>query len=151
MDDKIKETLTRILENVMEELAFMFGGPASKDEISTEEDKFLHINMGFKGQWSGKLGIAIPAGLGTIIASNILGIDEDEDEAEGKSVDALKEFLNTVCGQFLTVFYGEEPVFDLTVPDVSEIDGTGWEEFLNHPESIIMTVEEIPLITYISQ
>ena len=63
-----------------------------------------------------------------LVSANMLGTDEDSDDASEASIDALKEALNIFCGNLLTEMAGEEPVFDLGTPQVleslSEMSGT---------------------------
>lgn len=150
MENEQRDTFIKVLEAVLEQLAFMFGEAVTKDEMRVEGEKYLHVNMKFKGKQSGNLGVAIPADLSTVLASNILGLDEEEEVPSEKAIDALKEFLNIVCGQLLTTVYGDEPVFDLTVPKVSEIDKAGWEFLIDSHETIGMMVEDVPLIAHAS-
>ena len=150
MENDRKELLVRVLEVVLEQLAFMFGEAVTKEEMITEGEKYLHATMSYKGLQSGSLGVAIPAEMSVVLAANILGIDEGEEVASEKSIDALKELLNIFCGQMLTTVYGEEPVFDLSVPEVKEIDKGGWEELLDLPDAIAMMVEDVPLIAHAS-
>ena len=150
MENDRKELLVRVLEVVLEQLAFMFGEAVTKEEMITEGEKYLHATMSYKGLQSGSLGVAIPAEMSVVLAANILGIDEGEEVASEKSIDALKELLNIFCGQMLTTVYGEEPVFDLSVPEVKEIDKEGWEELLDLPDAIAMMVEDVPLIAHAS-
>ena len=146
MENEQREVLIKILGTVLEQFAFMIGETVEKEEIFIEGERYLHAIINFKGVQSGTLGIAIPAELGVVLASNILGIDEGDEVAVEKSVDALKELLNIFYGQFLTTVYGEEPVFDLSVPDVSEIDKVEWEKLLDSPDAIRMMVEDVPLV-----
>ena len=148
MENDRKELLVRVLEVVLEQLAFMFGEAATKEEMITEGEKYLHATMSYKGSQTGSLGVAIPAEMSVVLAANILGIDEGEEVASEKSIDALKELLNIFCGQMLTTVYGEEPVFDLSVPEVKEIDKDSWEELLDCPDAIAMMVEDVPLIAH---
>ena len=150
MENEKREVLAKVLESVLEQLAFMFGEVVGKEELITEGERYLHATMGFKGSQSGILGVAVPAEIGVVLASNILGIDEGEEVASEKSVDALKEFLNIVCGQLLTTVYGDAPVFDLTVPEVREIDQADWRKLVDNPDTIGMMVEDVPLIAHAS-
>jgi len=150
MDNEKREVFTRVLEEVLEQLAFMFGKVVDKEEIFTENEKYLHVTMEFKGAQTGDVGIAISAWLGVVLASNILGIDEGEEVALDKSADALKELLNIVCGQLLTTVYGEEPVFDLTVPELVALDKVEWMNLVDSPETIVMMVEGVPMVAHAS-
>jgi len=150
MEEKARGKLTRVLEVVLEQLAFMFGEAVEKEELSGKAERYLHAIMKFKGAQSGEIGIAVPSEIGMVLTSNILGIEEGEEVVEEKSVDALKELLNIVCGQFLTTVFGEGPVFDLSVPEVKELDREGWERMRRNPEVVGMVVEELPLLAHAS-
>ncbi len=106
--------------------------------------------MQFRGAESGEMGIAVPSEAGGVLASNILGLEEGEEAAAEKAVDALKELLNIVCGQFLTTVFGEGPVFNLSVPEVRELDRGEWEKLCGNPEVVGMVVEEMPLLAHAS-
>ena len=56
-----------------------------------------------------------------ILAANLLGTDPMDDDAKSKANDAVKEFMNIVCGQFITASHGTEDVFDLTIPQIREL------------------------------
>jgi CheY-like chemotaxis protein len=53
-----------------------------------------------------------------------LHILAEDDLVRERALDSLKEMLNVTCGQLLTSFAGEGPVFDLSIPTVAELDGT---------------------------
>ena len=48
----------------------------------------------------------------------MLGADDESGLTTGNLVDALKEILNMVLGNVLTEVYGNEPVFDLDLPQL---------------------------------
>jgi len=59
MEDEQREVLTRVLEEVLEQLAFMFGEAVEKEELITEGEKYLHVTMGFKGAQTGNVGMMV--------------------------------------------------------------------------------------------
>jgi CheY-specific phosphatase CheX len=71
-------------------------------------------------------------------------MDPEDDLVRERALDSLKEMLNVTCGQLLTSFAGEGPVFDLSIPAVAELDGNAWEEFLNAPETLSFLVDDSP-------
>jgi CheY-specific phosphatase CheX len=80
------------------------------------------------------------------IASSILGVDEDTPEAEQKSVDALKEILNMTCGNLTTDLAGEDEVENLTIPEVAELDRSGWEDLKEQAETVTVMADQFPVL-----
>ena len=48
----------------------------------------------------------------------MLGIDENASDAATKGIDAVKELLNMIVGNFLTASFGEDAIFDLGLPRI---------------------------------
>ena len=84
--------------------------------------------MTFVGVMQGSVGVVVLPEMCLEVAANMLGVDPDDEEAMDKGRDALKELLNITCGHLLTNIAGEEPVFDLTVPEVTELSAERWQE-----------------------
>jgi hypothetical protein len=61
-------------------------------------------------------------------------------------MDALKELLNTICGQFITSMFGDEPVFDLTVPETKIISLDEWQESVDSGNFLSLNVEDEPIL-----
>ena len=116
------DILIKICCDVFESLSFMFGEAIDLDEVDSESESFINVSISYKGDRAGAIILIVSAETAKILAYNILGIDEDEEDLPFESsMDALKELLNTICGQFITSRYGDEPVFDLTVPETKII------------------------------
>jgi len=141
-----KQLLSQAFSEVVENLAFMFADEAELDEIDTTPDSAVCAAMGFVGARKGTLRIAVPPEMCMEIAGNILGIDPDDERATEKARDALKELLNITCGHLLTAMAGEEPVFDLTVPEVSDLDGSQWLAMAQDEEAACFLVDEHPVL-----
>ena len=90
---------------VLEELAFLFAESASGDWTHTFNTlEYFHASIRFKGlenHIGGEIGIVCPDNLGWTLASNILGIEGEAIENSVCGKDALREFLNIICGRFL--------------------------------------------------
>lgn len=133
---------------VLEDTAFMFtetdagdslGGdppgelgeaPVGETEDNTDgsevtEASIQLVEMSFAGPVSGHLAIACEENFMTSLAANILGIDEKELVEEADKIDALKELLNVICGNFITSLEGSRGVFNLTIPTIRTITSTG--------------------------
>ena len=128
MNEKYKKILEDTFKEVMEALAFMFVESTEKDKLPTGEEKYLHAIMAFSGTLTGNLEIIAGTSLCKLLAANMLGVESQDEESQKKASDALKETLNTICGRYLTALAGEKPVFNLTTPEIAEIDNINWEK-----------------------
>ena len=138
---------SQVVTRVMGQLAFMFGEEVSPDELPGAPAKAIKAEMTFTGPFGGALAMVVPTTICPGIAANLLGIDEDDPDALRKGQDALKELVNVACGHILTEIAGEDPVFDLTVPCVTEIDKEAWNALLNDPLTAVLLVdEEVPVL-----
>jgi len=123
MDTLKVELLTETVAEVLEMVAFLCSLPYDeefKDEKAENDGEIVCVGLEFQEPVSGKLFISLPEPLTPIIAANMLGIDEDEDDVKQKSTDATKEILNIICGNLLLKIYGDKSVFHLGTPHVVE-------------------------------
>ncbi len=119
MQDQATETLTTIFSEVLADLAFMFTDEEPGD--MTPGKRWLETTMGYSGPRTGVLRLRCTWDFAIQLAANLLSLDPDDVDTEQNAQDAVKEFLNVVCGQFITAAYGAEEVFDLTIPQVVEL------------------------------
>lgn len=140
-----EELIADVFCQVLEKFAFMFGETCEKEELIIEEDRYLQATINFHGFISGVFGIASPVSLCVDLAANILGIDPDDQMASEDGGDALKELLNVICGQILTRIFGEETIFNLSVPTLQEMDRDAWRDLIDEPETIGLLLDDIPM------
>jgi chemotaxis protein CheY-P-specific phosphatase CheC len=133
------------LQSVLETMVFMITDELEDDELDTGAQDMLRAEMQFSGAHSGKAVLAAQSDLCAEIAENMLGIDE-EDLNESSLEDALREILNMTCGQYLTSRWGEEEVFDLTVPNVVKIDAGQWSELAEDEQSVVIDAEGFQMV-----
>ena len=121
MQDQKKATLQTIFSDVLADLAFMF----TDDDLVMDTDVdpiWYETQIGYEGPVSGTLRFRCPAGFATLLAGNLLGTSPEDDDAEFNARDAVKEFMNIVCGQFITAVHGTEDVYNLTIPEIGQIE-----------------------------
>jgi len=129
--------------DVFESLSFMFGEPIDLDEVESEAETFIKVTISYKGDRAGAINLIVCAETANSLAYNILGIDEDEEDLSIESaMDALKELLNTICGQFMTSRFGDEPVFDLSVPETKIISPDEWQGSVNSGDFLAVNIED---------
>lgn len=146
MKNEDRKILRDVCFSVFEQLAFMFGDELENDEIEITADRFLRASMGFKGIKQGTVEIVVPWTISSLIACNILGLEEDQIIDEDSSIDALKELLNTITGRLMTSMFGENTVMDLTIPISEELDHAAWESLVEGGAFLAVTIEDTPIL-----
>ncbi len=144
MDKNPDEVLTQVVGDILESQAFMFSDPL--DELPSFPGDSLLVAMHFSGPFQGELSMAIPVELCAEVAANMLGLEPDDELAEHRAHDAVKELLNVACGHVLTELAGEEPVFDLAVPTVMPMDELEWIKFINSAGCVALSIDDAPLV-----
>ncbi len=145
-----KELLYNVFCDAMEKLAFMFSEPAERDVLSPIDNKYVSASMTFTGEMTGEISITVSEEMCIEIAANILGVNPDDEQAMNLGIDSFKEVLNVTCGQVLTAIAGEKALFNLSIPEVSELGASGWTEILNKTETIGFFVDEYPMLLFFS-
>lgn len=148
MPNEYGETLTKVFTDVLEQLAFMFADPPESDDPALEEDLVM-ASMTFHNAFSGRIRLVVPRSMGPVLAANVLGLDPDDEMVTRAPYDALKELLNVTCGNVLTAIAGEEPVFDLTVPDVEELPREDWDALRAQDNTVFCLVDGYPVLLHL--
>ncbi|HOA74617.1 MAG TPA: chemotaxis protein CheX [Phycisphaerae bacterium] len=115
-------TLTAIFSEVLANLAFLF-----TDDEETEPalgEVWLETSISYHGPVSGTLRFRCTRSFCELLAANLLGIDPDDEAAARQSEDAVREFMNIVCGQFVTSMHGSDDVYNLSIPHTVELPET---------------------------
>jgi len=141
------DILIKVCCDVFESLSFMFGEAIDLDEVDSESETFINVSISYKGNRAGAVFFIVSDKTAKILAYNILGIDENEEDLPSESyMDALKELLNIICGQFITAMFGDEPVFDLTVPETKIISLDEWQESIDSGNFLALNVDDEPIL-----
>ncbi|NLX13056.1 MAG: chemotaxis protein CheX [Phycisphaerales bacterium] len=127
-------TLTTIFSDVLANLAFMFNDDEPGE--STGGEVWIETTISYRGSESGTLRLRCPTEFAALLAANLLGIERDDPDVDTKAEDAVKEFMNIVCGQLITTWYGAEHVFDLTIPQTQVLMET---PTFSEPDDISVT------------
>jgi hypothetical protein len=146
MSNDERTILKKVCFSVFENLAFMFGDELEEDEVESDDDLFLRASMEFKGPKQGRVALVVPRTLTGLLASNILGLDDEAFVDESVAVDALMELLNTITGRLMTSLFGEDAVVDLSIPYTDELDFTSWEALIAGQEYLAVTIDESPVL-----
>jgi CheY-specific phosphatase CheX len=98
--------------------------PDYDDAEVSPKDVWLETEIGYAGPARGTLRFHCNRDFTMLLAANLLGIDPEAVDSPAKADDATKEFVNIVCGQFITALHGTEEVFDLSIPRIRELAET---------------------------
>jgi CheY-specific phosphatase CheX len=132
-------TLATIFSEVLANLAFMF-----TEEEPTEPaaaGRWLEASISYHGAIDGTLRLRCTTDFTVLLAANLLGIDPQDDDAQTEALDAVKELMNVLCGQFVTAVHGEEHVFNLSIPKVRELPPLPDLSVPDGPESATLFVD----------
>ena len=143
--DSIAEIAEQTITRVLEGAAFIFTDPLAESDIpllqTWEADG---VSLKFKGKPTGMMHLWVSEGFACSIAANMLGIDMESEIAKEKGLDALKELLNMIVGNLMTAAFGEEPVFELGLPE--RIDRSLLESHGDNPHAIWLQADDNPVL-----
>lgn len=122
MQEQKTATLTTIFSEVLASLAFMFTDDEQAD--ASPDVQWLETTIGYHGPVSGELRLWCTRDFSILLAGNLLGTGPQDDNVESIADDAVKEFMNIICGQFITASHGTDAVFNLTIPQITKTDKT---------------------------
>lgn len=140
------QLVTEVFAHVMEQTAFMFGEPARKEDLLLAGQPFVEASMSFQGPMRGTLQIAVSPDACLQIAANVLGMSADDPFVVQRAADSLKEILNVTCGHVLTALAGDQPVFDLSIPQVRDLDESGVAALLADPGTLAFLADDCPTL-----
>lgn len=136
MTQEISDLLMEVASQTLEQLAFIFSFPddMNADAIWDEETTGCHVT--YSGPSQGDLLLIISNAAMPELASNMLGMDEEEAPPVDQQKDALKEVLNVICGNLLPKIGGTEAVFDIQAPEILEAEAakTLTNDFMANPQ-----------------
>lgn len=114
--------LTTVVADVLGDLAFMVtdDGPVELPPGAS----WLQADISYHGEHTGNLKCWCTRELAIKLAASLLATEADAGEAQAAADDALREFMNVLCGQLVTAWHGTAGVFTLSIPTVREFLGT---------------------------
>lgn len=107
---------------------------------------YLQAEIEYRGPLHGRLRCWCTRGFAQRLAANLLGIEPGQAEAQLAAEDAVREFMNVLCGQLVTLWHGADPVFNLTIPTVCECLAAPAELGAEPRHSALLSIEGEPLL-----
>ncbi len=137
--------ITNMAFVMFEKMGFLLGESADKADFKIDaEAQPIRGEIKFRGTAFGSLSIVTTKKLAEMLASNILGLSDDEKPDEISVYDAVKEFLNVFCGNILAEMTEKEDSVDLLVPETGRITEEYMKGVVHNPESVFVMVEGEP-------
>lgn len=117
MNPDFSEALSKVAVRILEEAAFLFSDDLAPADRPERDWRPVGASLAFEGSDdSGHIEVWADPAMVRSLASNMLGLDEDDPESSSHVADALKELLNMVLGNVLTEVWGTGSVFHLGIP-----------------------------------
>lgn len=113
-------------------------------EVFDANQNFYMSWVKLEGVISGAVSIVAQEPFMRCLAHNLLADDENEPTFEDCK-DAFKEMSNVLAGNFLTEAYGEDVVFDLISPNVSEVPFEEVERFTKRNIVFTFVADDSPV------
>lgn len=140
-----KEKTMEVISRILEDAAFVFTDAILEDDIPAPDTwEASGVGLDFSGEQCGQMRMWASDGFAACVAANMLGIPEDDSAAAEKGIDALKESLNIIVGNYLTSFYGEEPIFDLGLP--TPLDKEQLNDDMRNGEAVWLSADDHPIM-----
>ena len=135
---------------VLETAAFAFAeladtGAPEGDSLDFLSEPLLAVRLEMCGPGYGTLSVAAPEELCFILAADMTGLEPTEINPE-QAVDVLSEMANMIAGQWATEAWSEQTIVQLEVPKPQPFDIDHWRETLRGSTSIVLLVDDMPLM-----
>ncbi len=145
-DADVVAACTAALVDVAENSFFAFVVPTASAQFlegverqpSAESPVWMTASLEFTGAFRGRLTIDLPTDLARSLRASFLGLSPDEEDGAPPLPDTVGEFLNQVCGMWLTTAC-QDRCFDLGRPDVLS-HPAGWRP-PRDARGVVMTYE----------
>ncbi len=150
-DQTIRDALNLVVARVFEQTAFMFPEATNLlDGIPCGEGDLVCVSLKFSGERSGEIALILPAALCRELAANILGEELIDDDARETELDAARETLNIITGQFLIQMFGTKALFNLAAPETAPLTRDDFFSAIGDKEYTCCMVDRYPVITAVS-
>lgn len=143
MPSRTKPQLMGIATDVLGDLAFMIAD--DEPQIPPAGTVWLQGEVSYQGVQRGAVTCWVTRSFAVQLAANLLGTDPNDSEALTDAEDAVREFLNVLCGNLVTAYHGTTDVYNLTIPSVAECLETPHPEALEGAETCSACVDGEPI------
>lgn len=149
MQEQQRQLLAATFSDTLADLAFMF----ADDEPTPVDPKgaWVEVSVSYHGPIEGEVRLRCTEAFSVMMAANLLGVAPEDEPAHDEADDALKEFLNVLCGHVVTAIHGTHDVFSLSIPSLRHYASppASWDQ---DPDAVEVTVQGEPVrVVYLAQ
>lgn len=134
---------------MFERMGFLLGETAGSGVLVVEDQQYIKGVISYSGGSSGELAVFMARRLARMLAANILGFLDPGQAADDDADDAMREFLNVLCGNILTEMHGVKEVFNLGLGAVAKISANEFISAGKIPGCEAAIVENTPVLLLI--
>jgi len=117
MTRQINHILSAVTNDTLERLAFLFAFPDDSRSYDNPEPAVTG-SVEFSGFFSGRMVVRISSSIIPELASNMLGMADDDEISTEAQQDAFKELANVICGNVLPAIAGDQVEFSIGAPQL---------------------------------
>jgi CheY-specific phosphatase CheX len=141
MQQQLESILTRVAEETLERLAFLFSYPEDAATARALESG-VTARVAFTGPVAGALMIHVSEAVLPELTENMLG-ESDVAFTLDEQQDALRELLNVICGNLLPEIAGKKAIFNIMAPEILSAAPTDFAEGARLPAArVIRSLDE---------
>jgi len=117
-----EQALFHFAEMAFGEMGFMLTVPQEELASIPEDIKWLHgCQVDFTGPFNGKIFLLATDHIVEPLTLNMLGLMSPDELPPGvDTTDSLKEMANVICGNILPAIAGDDAVFDIGGPEITD-------------------------------
>jgi CheY-specific phosphatase CheX len=123
-----EDRLTEIALNLLSDAAFVFAEPAPEPLATNQSMLVARLAIEHDLRWD--LVVCVELELGMVLAANLLGVENDSDEARNAAGDAVGELANILAGSVAIEFHGKNTICKIGIPSVAVEPGVVFGETL---------------------
>lgn len=128
--NKQNHPLKTTAHKILEDWAMMLVDESQVGADFFKKDGPIYMSwINIHGAVEGAISIVAQQDFLQILAQNLLGLDPEDSIDIEQCKDAFKEMGNVLAGNFLTEAYGDDVVFELIHPNVTEISPSDIDKF----------------------
>lgn len=118
------------LAAVLEELAFMFADPPPLNLPVVIPEALNLVSIHYTGEHEGTVWLLASSAFCLALHENMIGSSDDDTDIENKAADAFKELCNVVTGQMVTMRFGTQCRFTLSIPALRAATAEEWKHIV---------------------
>jgi hypothetical protein len=135
--------LHAVVMDVLGELAFMVTDDQSLEPpVGTV---WMQGEVTYYGPLAGTVRCWCTRAFAARLSANLLGLEPEDGEAQFAAEDAVREFMNVLCGQLVTKWHGTGTIFNLSIPKVKECLNAP-DNVASGPSACRLSIEGEPLL-----